>query len=432
MPSVFAACTDRDRDGFNASASALYDNGLVLMMDFENIADLSRYGTDVSIKGAIQSTGKYGKGLSFDGNDDFMNTSEISLNSEVVSIAFWAKIPFYSMMKKSTITEFSDNYNNYNESFAVIAGFTGTGWSNGLMLSFQDEGFNTYEYNKALVDNAGWHHWVIIFDKTAGEEIEFYVDGVKRTAIKKQSIVDGKGNFETFPLFFGGRGGKSNFAKYILDELGVWKRRLTLADINRLYTTQFKDPGCGEVDCNDANKNIYPYALEICNNIDDNCMEEADEGCVGAICLENDGGINYSYASGVWICKAEGEFSEDKCTRVHVDNCKEGSNHILQEGFCKGAVPMTAEYYCIHGCEDGRCLDCPFYLRGDVNEDGVINFDDMRALLDIIANGGIADSDAADINGDLEINQDDVDALTDLLIGDSTELMWPYPEAECV
>ena len=58
-------------------------------------------------------------------------------------------------------------------------------------------------------------------------------------------------------------------------------------------------------------------------------------------------------------------------------------------------------------------------LIGDVNDDGLIDIDDVTALIDMLLNGEASQSEVADVDGNGQINIHDVTALIDyILTGD--------------
>ena len=56
------------------------------------------------------------------------------------------------------------------------------------------------------------------------------------------------------------------------------------------------------------------------------------------------------------------------------------------------------------------------HLRGDVNDDGKVNIDDVTELINLLLTGNAAGSDYADINGDGRVSIDDVTALINYLL----------------
>ena len=63
-------------------------------------------------------------------------------------------------------------------------------------------------------------------------------------------------------------------------------------------------------DCDDTNATVYPFAQELCDEIDNNCNDEVDEGVGGTFYIDSDGD-GYGSTSGVFLCTLEEGYSEN-------------------------------------------------------------------------------------------------------------------------
>jgi hypothetical protein len=97
---------------------------------------------------------------------------------------------------------------------------------------------------------------------------------------------------------------------------------------------------CVLADCDDTNKNVFPFARETCgDNVDDNCNKIADDGCQGRQCVDRDGdgyGVglgcpgpqdcddgNFTVNPGAAeIC---GDGIDNDCDNVPEDGCKDSN-----------------------------------------------------------------------------------------------------------
>ncbi|MBW2975195.1 LamG domain-containing protein [Candidatus Woesearchaeota archaeon] len=183
---------------WNGTDSTFYINNLVLMLDFDNIAawgedgthakDFSYYGNDGEIHGAGYAEGFYGKALSFDGVDDYVDVEdEGSLDLDILSIEFMFK-PDEEYDGSSGYVSFieEDNYRIYME--------------NGKMV---------FEYDESKVDSATdvwmndeWYHVIATYDG----EMKIFVNGIKENSavvIGPFTLKDMDGNNVAFFLSTG-------------------------------------------------------------------------------------------------------------------------------------------------------------------------------------------------------------------------------------
>jgi hypothetical protein len=120
----------------------------------------------------------------------------------------------------------------------------------------------------------------------------------------------------------------------------------------------YQNPPSGQyADCDDANALIHPFATEVCNGIDDNCVGGIDEGLVcGGTLIDNDGdGYYQNPPSGQYAdCNDANAnihpFAPELCNGVD-DNCVGGIDEGLVCG--TGGTGGTTG-----GCIPGRALSC--------------------------------------------------------------------------
>ena len=136
-------------------------------------------------------------------------------------------------------------------------------------------------------------------------------------------------------------------------------------------------PGGDEVDCDDNNMAINPGSVELCNGVDDNCVDGVDEcalagqvctgnggqcqGGSGAQCENNDdcvgSKLTCDYEVSPKICKgAEGAACGAAADCVSGLTCE---NSKCTGNFC--AVNMCSGQYDVCYREAGRCVECPIF-----------------------------------------------------------------------
>ena len=142
--------------------------------------------------------------------------------SSVWSISFWMKNNF-----NSTVTVFGGESGvNNSQTFNFVMNDAGVNY----YITIKGSSFNRWRTSDNLKDNI-WHHYVFILDRTklANEEIQVYIDGVKKNTIQFSSS-DSSGNFVSSRINFGQQSWTG-----LLGDIKIYNRPLTQTEITNLY-----------------------------------------------------------------------------------------------------------------------------------------------------------------------------------------------------
>ena len=152
----------------------------------------------------------------------FLQTVNNLPASSVWSVSFWMKNNV-----NSVVTVFGGEFGvNGSQTFNFVMNDAGVNY----YITIKGSGFNRWRTSDNLKDNI-WHHYVFILDRTklANEEIQVYIDGVKKNTIKFLSS-DSSGNFVSSRIKFG-----QQLWTGSLDDIKLYNRPLTQTEITNLY-----------------------------------------------------------------------------------------------------------------------------------------------------------------------------------------------------
>ena len=142
--------------------------------------------------------------------------------SSVWSISFWMKNNSNSVI----IVFGGESSVNGSQTFNFVMNDAGVNY----YITIKGSNFNRWRTSDNLKDNI-WHHYVFILDRTklANEEIQVYIDGVKKNTIQFSSS-NSSGNFVSSRINFG-----QQLWTGSLDDIKLYNRPLTQTEITNLY-----------------------------------------------------------------------------------------------------------------------------------------------------------------------------------------------------
>ncbi len=188
-------------------------------------------GVTLGGAGALAGGADSNPSASFDGSNDAASAALNLSGTNKLTLEFWLKWSSFSN-NDDLAFEFTPNSSNTNGGF-----FVDPNASELLALSRFGVGIgrstsrNTAYFTRPSANV--WHHYAIVMDSsaTASQQVIPYVDGVPVSYTKLNSGT-GAGNFANSTLYFMSRGASSLFGKGNLDEVAIYNRALTAAEIS--------------------------------------------------------------------------------------------------------------------------------------------------------------------------------------------------------
>ena len=238
-------------------------NGLVGWWPFNgNANDESGNGHNGTVNGATLTTDRFGnagRAYSFPNSNDNISMSGVTqLNVLKYSVSGWFKKSNGSMNIEGNIFCGSNPLITKGLRFHI-------GSNNQAAWGVEDVSANgsvwSCSKSQNYADNT-WHFFTVIFDATQGvvdsTDLKIWIDNVEIPKIQKvwgnQSSVTAPISNSNLPTIIGNvTGGNDNF-KGVLDDIGIWNRALTQAEITTLYTAN----GVGIKDQSLNQLSIYP------------------------------------------------------------------------------------------------------------------------------------------------------------------------------
>ena len=178
--------------------------------------------------------GMFGKAVETDGVSAYLVSPTFDFTQTTgVTVSFWMVHDFGGGAMFDVAVELSDDINMNKGGFGVFPD-DNNDCAGQLALSLQgDVGYSSSCFPQP--SSFVYHHFVAVFDKAAPGDTEtrLYIDGVEQPPTHVFTM-DNTNAFDAAQLFLFARGGTSSFSAGLMDELILFDRALTPAEIAAL------------------------------------------------------------------------------------------------------------------------------------------------------------------------------------------------------
>lgn len=184
----------------------------------------SNTGTNTDV---TYAAGKINNGAVFNGSSSRLALPTGSLvpttSGQAMSISLWVK------------SDTASNAGSYRQLFSFKYGFQfrwswGDGGANYGSFVYQTVS-NAYSTPNLVISASTWHHIVCVYD---GTNMKLYIDGAQSGS---DIAVTAGVRYETGNNFLGSSQAPGDFYDGMLDEIGLWSKGLTAAEVTELYNS---------------------------------------------------------------------------------------------------------------------------------------------------------------------------------------------------
>jgi YD repeat-containing protein len=201
-------------------------SGTTLADSFGSSSASTNGGVTLGVGGAL--VGDPNSAVSFDGSNDSATASLNLSSASQLTVEFWLKWNAYANDDDLAL-EFTLSPNLLNGGFSIDPNSPELGGRFGVAIGRGSTRNNAYF---ARPSAGVWHHYAFVLDTkaTAAQQVLPYVDG-KVVSFSKTSSGTGAGNFANSTLYFMSRAALTSFGSGSLDEVAIYKRALSAAEI---------------------------------------------------------------------------------------------------------------------------------------------------------------------------------------------------------
>ena len=196
-------------------------------------ADSSGAGHTAQLHGTSSVAGKIRNAVSANGVSSYVSIPAINLNGKkAVTITMWVNRS-YSTTGGHALIENTTDYTSSQYGFGL---FPDDSTCKGIQASLQGNvGFNTACYTQP--SSGVWHHLAIVYDKSqSGEnQVTLYIDGVLQNPTRRLSTSANTNYFGYYRTTVFAQQGTSQFTAGTIDELRIYSRALSAAEIASVY-----------------------------------------------------------------------------------------------------------------------------------------------------------------------------------------------------
>jgi len=208
------------------------------LRDYANTAN----GT---VNGAIWVDGTFGKGLNFDGNNDYVsipdfkeagNNPEGDGNDwEELSVFAWMKVPFFTAADLVVISHYDHGISPGQRAWSIVA----TSPNNRLKVVVCDSGLSCkkhYDGSTVILDDK-WH---LVGFTWGNRTLRLYVDGIEETDLTKfadTSMLSINNSTAKFTIGSNlNNGTPGSFFPGLIDEAFIFDRMISAGEIKQIFT----------------------------------------------------------------------------------------------------------------------------------------------------------------------------------------------------